>query len=41
MLKMHQIKIIHSDIKPANSMFSASYERNIFLDFGIAEYVNE
>lgn len=38
---MHQLKVIHSDIKPPNVMFSPSYQKNVFLDFGVAEVINE
>lgn len=34
---MHNLGIVHCDIKPENIMFSQSYQRNVFLDFGIAE----
>ena len=41
LLKMHQLNVIHSDIKPANVMFSVSYGKNVFLDFGVSEVVKE
>jgi serine/threonine protein kinase len=41
LLKMHQLKVIHSDIKPANVLYSTSYGKNVFLDFGVAEVVNQ
>ncbi len=41
MLRMHQLKVVHSDIKPPNVMFSPSYQKNVFLDFGVAEVINE
>lgn len=34
---MHLIKAVHSDIKPINCMYSPSYEKNVFIDFGISE----
>jgi serine/threonine protein kinase len=38
---MHQLKIVHSDIKPTNVMYSTSYRKNLFLDFGISEVIDE
>lgn len=39
--EMHVLKIVHCDIKPTNIMFSKCYNKNVFLDFGIAEILNE
>lgn len=39
--KMHFLKIIHGDIKPENIMWSPSYQKNIFIDFGMSKVVKE
>lgn len=31
------MKIVHNDIKPGNIMFSQSYMKNVFIDFGISD----
>jgi serine/threonine protein kinase len=37
---MHLLKIIHFDIKPSNIMFSKSYNKAVFIDFGISDLIN-
>lgn len=36
---MHGLKILHADIKQANIMYSASWGKCVFIDFGIANCV--
>lgn len=36
---MHLIKAVHSDIKPNNCMYSTSFEKNVFIDFGVSEFL--
>jgi serine/threonine protein kinase len=38
---MHQLKIVHSDIKPANIMWSPKLNKNVMLDYGLCEFINE
>lgn len=38
---MHYFKIVHSDIKPVNIMFSPSYNKNVLLDYGLCEFTNK
>jgi serine/threonine protein kinase len=41
LFKMHLIKVVHSDIKPANVMFSECYKKNVFLDFGVGSVLSQ
>jgi serine/threonine protein kinase len=36
---MHILQIIHKDIKPANIIFSKSYNKLVLCDFGISHTV--
>ena len=36
---MHSLKIIHGDIKIANIMWSKTYKKNVFVDFGLSKFV--
>lgn len=38
---MHELKIIHGDIKPLNIMWSPEYSRNVFVDFGLSTFLEE
>ncbi len=38
---MHLLSILHKDIKPENIMFSPTFDKYVFIDFGISEYRNE
>jgi serine/threonine protein kinase len=38
---MHQINLIHMDIKPENIMFSTVYSKYVFIDFGLSMFVKE
>ncbi len=35
------LKIVHRDIKPSNIMFSSTFKKMIFIDFGCTEVLNE
>ena len=41
MAVLHAFKIIHCDIKPDNIMFSPSYKKNVFIDFGLSQIIEE
>ncbi len=36
---MHYFKIVHLDIKPENIAYSPTFEKWIFLDFGLSEII--
>lgn len=38
---MHMLKVVHRDIKPPNIMFSPTYAKNVFIDFGCSEGLKE
>jgi serine/threonine protein kinase len=38
---MHSLKIVHRDIKFDNIMFSPTYKRNVFIDFGGCIFLKE
>lgn len=38
---MHQLNIIHFDIKPHNIGFSSILTKPVFLDFGFTKIINE
>jgi len=35
------LQVVHRDIKPGNIMYSETYKKNIFIDFGCTEVLNE
>jgi serine/threonine protein kinase len=37
---MHQLFIIHADIKDINMMYSPTYKKIVFIDFGTAYCLN-
>jgi len=37
---MHRLKIVHRDIKPTNMMYSSTFRKNIFIDFGGCELIS-
>jgi serine/threonine protein kinase len=38
---MHQLNIIHFDIKPDNIVISGELDEPVFIDFGLSEIVKE
>lgn len=40
-MTMHKLKINHVDIKRENIMFSPSFKKSVFIDFGTTTYVKE
>lgn len=38
---LHYFRLVHMDIKPENIMFSKTYEKLVFIDFGFSRVVNE
>ena len=34
LFEMHMLQIVHRDIKPSNIMYSPTYEKHVFIDFG-------
>lgn len=38
---MHSLGIIHGDIKSENIMWSPTYHKNVFIDFGFTKMLNE
>lgn len=39
--KLHYLKLIHKDIKPANIVWSKAFKKFVFSDFAIAQFVSE
>ena len=38
---MHSFGIVHGDVKPENIMWSPSFKKNVFIDFGLSTVVKE
>ena len=38
---MHMLQVVHRDIKPSNIMFSPTFKKNVFIDFGGSEALKE
>lgn len=38
---MHRLHFIHYDIKPENIMYSASFRKIVFIDFGLSTLIRE
>ncbi len=38
---MHQLRLIHIDIKPMNIMYSHYHKKIIFIDFGLSRFIQE
>jgi len=38
---MHRFNIVHFDIKPENIMFSPTFKKAVFIDFGLSEIIKE
>lgn len=41
LLTMHQISLVHLDIKPDNIAFSKTFNKWVFLDFGFSDFIDE
>ena len=41
MVTLHSHKIIHMDMKPDNIMFSPTYQKLVFIDYGFSEIIEE
>jgi len=39
--KIHQVNLIHFDIKPSNLMVSTTYDKPVFIDFGLSNIIKE
>jgi serine/threonine protein kinase len=38
---MHQLNLVHMDIKLENVMFSQTYSKFVFIDFGLSRFISE
>jgi serine/threonine protein kinase len=38
---MHHFHLVHMDIKPENMMLSPTYNRHVFIDFGLSQLIPE
>jgi serine/threonine protein kinase len=38
---MHALRIVHQDIKPDNFMFSPSFNKLVFIDFGCCRILSQ
>ena len=38
---MHKMKMVHLDIKPENIMRSPAYNKLVFIDFGLSDFIQE
>jgi serine/threonine protein kinase len=38
---MHMLKVVHCDIKPSNIMYSRCYGKNVLIDFGVSDVINQ
>lgn len=38
---MHMLQVVHRDIKPTNILFSPTFNKNVFIDFGGTEVLKE
>ncbi len=41
LFQMHMLQVVHRDIKPSNIMFSPAFKKNVFIDFGVTQVLNE
>ena len=41
MITMHCLKIAHRDVKPGNVMYSKTYNKTLFIDFGTSVVLNQ
>lgn len=38
---MHMLKIVHRDVKPSNIMYSPTFKKHVFIDFGCTDGLKE
>ncbi len=38
---LHELHIIHYDIKPENFLYSNKYEKPVFIDFGLSSVIKQ
>jgi hypothetical protein len=38
---LHRLRVIHSDVKPENIVFSSAFQKPVLIDFGLSEVVEE
>lgn len=38
---MHSLNIIHGDIKLENVMWSSTFQKNVFIDFGLSRILKQ
>ena len=38
---MHRIQLVHLDIKPDNVMLSPTFQRLVFIDYGLSKFIKE
>ncbi len=38
---MHLLQIVHCDIKPENIMYSQTFGKNVLLDYGLTDIINQ
>jgi serine/threonine protein kinase len=38
---MHMLKVVHCDIKTSNIMYSGCYGKNVLIDFGVSDVINQ
>ena len=41
MWMMHQDRLLHQDIKIENIMFSPTFNKLVFIDFGLSTFISE
>ena len=41
LLVMHSLKICHMDVSPKNIMFSPTFKKSVFIDFGLSNMLKE
>ena len=41
MTKLHANNIVHNDINPSNIMYSPTYQKAVFIDYGFSQILEE